>query len=108
MYQGKRIHKELAFEEPIKALDQDMGVGAPVRYELISGNDRRLFYLNPINGTLFLEKEIDLDSETSLPGKTYIFGPNEAFLFFLRLKETCLFSFWFQETHLCCKSKRLK
>ncbi|XP_037975546.2 cadherin-89D isoform X2 [Plutella xylostella] len=69
---GKRIHKELAFEEPIKALDQDMGVGAPVRYELISGNDRRLFYLNPINGTLFLEKEIDLDSETSLPGNTFM------------------------------------
>ncbi|XP_073952971.1 cadherin-89D-like [Choristoneura fumiferana] len=69
---GKRIHKELIFESPIRAYDQDFGVGAAVRYDLISGNDRRLFALNIFNGTLFLEKEVDLDAETGLSGNTFV------------------------------------
>lgn len=66
---GKRIHKELIFPEPIRALDQDRGARAAVRYELVAGDSRRLFALDPRNGTLFLEKEIDLDSELGLPGE---------------------------------------
>lgn len=66
--QGKRIHKELIFDSPIRAFDQDFGVGAAVRYDLISGNDQRLFALNVFNGTLFLEKEIDLDAQIGLSG----------------------------------------
>nr|XP_034828894.1 cadherin-89D [Maniola hyperantus] len=69
---GKRIHKELSFEQPIRAFDQDAGVAAPVRYELISGNDRRLFLLSALNGSLFLEKEVDLDAEPPLPGNTFV------------------------------------
>lgn len=42
---------------------------SPLRYELVSGNERKLFQLDPFNGTLFLEKEIDLDDESNLPGK---------------------------------------
>ncbi|XP_041968077.1 cadherin-89D isoform X2 [Aricia agestis] len=69
---GKRIHQELIFEQPIRAFDQDAGVAAPVRYELISGNERRLFLLSALNASLFLEKEIDLDAEPTLPGNSYV------------------------------------
>ncbi|KAG6460578.1 hypothetical protein O3G_MSEX012073 [Manduca sexta] len=69
---GKRIHRELLFPEPIRAFDQDIGVQAAVRYELLSGNERRLFALDSHNGSLFLEKEIDLEAETGLPGNTFV------------------------------------
>ncbi|XP_063390522.1 cadherin-89D isoform X2 [Cydia fagiglandana] len=68
----KRIHRELIFDDPIRAFDQDLGVKAPVRYDLVSGNERKLFSLNIINGTLFLDKEIDLDAETGLSGNTFV------------------------------------
>ncbi|XP_045496729.1 cadherin-89D isoform X1 [Colias croceus] len=69
---NKRIHRELSFPQPIRAFDQDSGLAAPVRYELVSGNDRRLFSLSPLNGSLFLDREIDLDNESGLPGNTFI------------------------------------
>ncbi|KAL4702872.1 hypothetical protein ACJJTC_003995 [Scirpophaga incertulas] len=69
---GKRIHKELVFSEPIHAYDQDQGLATALRYELISGNDRKLFSLNQYNGSLFLEKEIDLDTEVGLPANTFV------------------------------------
>lgn len=69
---GKKIHRELIFPAPIKAFDQDLGVNAELKYELVSGNDRKLFFLNPQNGSLYLEKEIDLDAETNLPGNTFV------------------------------------
>ncbi|CAH0674179.1 unnamed protein product [Spodoptera exigua] len=69
---GKRIHKELLFPEPIKAFDQDLGVNAALKYELVAGNDRKLFSLDSRNGTLFLDKEIDLDAESNLPGNTFV------------------------------------
>lgn len=69
---GKRIHKEILFPEPIHAIDQDLGVGATLRYELISGNDRKLFSLDSVNGSLFLEKELDLDAEHNLQANTFV------------------------------------
>ncbi|XP_047517849.1 cadherin-89D [Pieris napi] len=69
---GKRIHQELSFNQAIRAFDQDTGVAAPVRYELVSGNERRLFTLSPLNGSLFLDREIDLDAETAPPGNTFM------------------------------------
>ncbi|CAB3227459.1 unnamed protein product [Arctia plantaginis] len=69
---GKIIHKELLFPTSIKAFDQDLGVNATLKYELVSGNERKLFFLNPQNGTLYLEKEIDLDAETGLSGNTFV------------------------------------
>lgn len=69
---GKKIHKELVFEEAIKAADGDVGVAAAVRYDLVSGNDRMMFSLDSINGSLFLEKEVDLEREHGLPGNTFI------------------------------------
>ncbi|KAJ8719256.1 hypothetical protein PYW07_016812 [Mythimna separata] len=69
---GKTIHKELLFPEPIKAFDQDLGVNAALRYELVAGNERKLFSLDPRNCTLYLEKEIDLDAEANLPGNTFV------------------------------------
>lgn len=44
----------------------------PIRYDIVAGNDRKLFSLNSHNGTLFLENEIDLDRETRLPGNTFV------------------------------------
>ncbi|GBP73817.1 Cadherin-89D [Eumeta japonica] len=69
---GKKVHRELTFSEPIHAFDQDAGLNTPLQYEIVAGNERKLFSLNKINGSLFLEKEIDLDIETSLPGNTFM------------------------------------
>lgn len=49
-----------------------MAIDAPIKYEILAGNDRQLFYLDHVNGSLFLEREIDLDSERSLPGNTFV------------------------------------
>ncbi|KAM3959946.1 LOW QUALITY PROTEIN: cadherin 89D [Aphomia sociella] len=69
---GKRIHQELIFQESIKAFDQDEGLNAALRFELVAGNERKLFSLDPLNGTLYLEKEIDLDAEIGLPANTFV------------------------------------
>ncbi|XP_015602110.1 cadherin-89D isoform X2 [Cephus cinctus] len=65
------IHVELNFTPPIYAEDQDRDLDVDIRYDIISGNEKGLFYLNPQNGSLFLEQAIDLDSERNLPGNTY-------------------------------------
>uniref|UniRef100_A0A1B6ECX7 Cadherin domain-containing protein n=4 Tax=Clastoptera arizonana TaxID=38151 RepID=A0A1B6ECX7_9HEMI len=65
---GKRIHQELLFNPPIQALDQDKMINASLQYDLISGNERHLFSINQQNGSLFLERELDLDT---LPGNTF-------------------------------------
>lgn len=52
-----------------------------LRYELISGNERKLFSLDPFNGTLYLEKEIDLDAESGLSGTYAYFGTSLVVLF---------------------------
>ncbi|XP_073992691.1 cadherin 89D isoform X2 [Rhodnius prolixus] len=65
---GKSVHKELNFSPKIKAYDQDLAINTSVRYDIITGNERHLFYLDPKNGTLFLEREVDLDS---LPGNLF-------------------------------------
>lgn len=49
-----------------------MAIDAQIRYDIIAGNDRGLFALDSMNGTLFLEREIDLDQERSLPGNTFV------------------------------------
>ncbi|XP_046673716.1 cadherin-89D isoform X2 [Homalodisca vitripennis] len=65
---GKRIHQALKFNPPIHAYDQDRLINSTVRYDLIAGNERHLFSIDQNNGTLFLERELDLDS---LPGNTF-------------------------------------
>lgn len=57
---------------PIFAFDQDLALNAVIRYDIIAGNDRRLFSLDHKNGTLYLEREIDLDAERALPGNTFV------------------------------------
>ncbi|KAK3923914.1 Cadherin-89D [Frankliniella fusca] len=69
--QGEKVHRELVFRPPIEALDQDVAIDAAVRYDIIAGNERRLFRLDPRNGSLFLERELDLDAERTLPGNTF-------------------------------------
>ncbi|KAJ8919176.1 hypothetical protein NQ315_012162 [Exocentrus adspersus] len=69
---GMRIHQRLKFNPPIHAFDQDLAIDAPIRYDIIAGNERHLFSLDHVNGSLFLEKEIDLDAERSLPGNTFV------------------------------------
>lgn len=70
--QGRRIHQELRFKPAIRAYDADLAINAPVRYDIIAGNERQLFSLNPQNATLFLEREIDLDRESNIPGNTFV------------------------------------
>ncbi|GLH03452.1 Cadherin-89D [Gryllus bimaculatus] len=69
---GERIHQELKFNPPILAFDQDLALDVPVRYDIIAGNERHLFTLDAQNGSLFLEREIDLDKEKNLPGNTFV------------------------------------
>ena len=71
-WQGSRIHQELRFNPPIAAYDQDRAIDAPLRYDIVTGNERRLFRLDTRNASLFLERELDLDTETALPGNTFI------------------------------------
>ena len=69
--QNRAIHKEIDFATPIRAIDQDRDIDAPMRYDIISGNERGLFHLDPRNGSLFLERAIDLDAERNLPRNTF-------------------------------------
>ncbi|PSN37469.1 Cadherin-89D [Blattella germanica] len=69
---GKNIHQVLRFKDPIFAFDQDLAIDTPVHYDIISGNDRHLFAVDGRNGTLYLEQELDLDREKSLPGNTFV------------------------------------
>lgn len=52
------------------AFDQD-SLNATLIYDIISGNERKLFRVNANNGVIFLQKEIDLEEE-SLPGNTFV------------------------------------
>ncbi|XP_026669009.1 cadherin-89D isoform X2 [Ceratina calcarata] len=59
------------FTTPIQATDSDRDINVPVRYDIISGNERGFFHLDPKNGTLFLKRPIDLDAERNLPSNTF-------------------------------------
>lgn len=50
-------------DEPIHAEDQDRGINTPVKYSIVSGNERGFFQIDSTNGSLFLKRGIDLDSE---------------------------------------------
>ncbi|XP_076254284.1 cadherin 89D [Rhynchophorus ferrugineus] len=69
---GMKIHEPLTFVPPIFAFDQDFAISTPIRYDIIAGNERELFFLDHDNGTLFLEREIDLEAERSLPANTFV------------------------------------
>ncbi|CAG9765181.1 unnamed protein product [Ceutorhynchus assimilis] len=69
---GAKIHELLSFQPPIYAFDQDFAIDTAIRYDIIAGNERHLFYLDHVNGSLFLEREIDLDGERALPGNTFV------------------------------------
>lgn len=51
------------------AFDQD-SLNETLVYGIVAGNERQLFWISPETGVLFLQKEIDLDSE-SLPDNTF-------------------------------------
>ncbi|XP_018054160.1 PREDICTED: cadherin-89D [Atta colombica] len=65
------IFTEINFTNPIHAADRDRDINVPVRYDIISGNERGFFHLDPKNGSLFLKRAIDLDAERSLPGNIF-------------------------------------
>ncbi|EDW67860.2 uncharacterized protein Dvir_GJ22851 [Drosophila virilis] len=67
---GMPIRIPLYFAPPIMAFDQD-SLNATLVYDIISGNERQLFRVNPHNGVMYLQKEIDLEEE-SLPGNTFV------------------------------------
>lgn len=52
------------------AYDQD-SINTTLIYDIISGNDRKMFWVNPNTGVIYLMKEIDLEEE-SLPGNTFV------------------------------------
>lgn len=70
-YQDRPIHLELNFTAPIQAWDQDRDINAVIRYGITSGNERGFFSMDPDNGSLFLERGIDLDAERNLPENTF-------------------------------------
>lgn len=70
LLQGVPIRIPLYFNPPIMAFDQD-SLNASLVYDIISGNERKLFRVNPNNGIVYLQKEIDLEEE-SLPGNTFV------------------------------------
>ncbi|CAD6233777.1 GSCOCG00007273001-RA-CDS [Cotesia congregata] len=57
------IHKEISMDEPIHAEDQDRGINTPVKYSIVSGNERGFFQIDSTNGSLFFKRGIDLDTE---------------------------------------------
>ncbi|XP_029156895.1 cadherin-89D isoform X2 [Nylanderia fulva] len=65
------IFREINFTSPIHAVDRDRDINVPMRYDIISGNERSFFHLDPKNGSLFLKRAIDLDAERSLSGNTF-------------------------------------
>ncbi|CAK9808610.1 Cad89D [Anthophora quadrimaculata] len=65
------IFMQINFTTPIQATDCDRDINVPVRYDIISGNERGFFHLDPKNGTLFLKRPIDLDAERNLPSNTF-------------------------------------
>ncbi|XP_058813013.1 cadherin-89D isoform X2 [Topomyia yanbarensis] len=65
---GKPVHVPIYFDPPIAAFDQD-SLNATLIYSIVSGNERKLFWMSSETGTLFLQKEIDLEAE-SLPDNT--------------------------------------
>lgn len=67
---GKPTRIPLFFNPPIYAADQD-SLNATLIYDIISGNERKLFWVDPTSGAIFLDKEIDLEEE-SLPGNTFV------------------------------------
>lgn len=52
------------------AYDQD-SLNTTLIYDIISGNDRSIFSINPSTGVIYLTSEIDLEEET-LPGNTFV------------------------------------
>ncbi|XP_053681028.1 cadherin-89D [Anopheles nili] len=66
---GKPIHVPLYVEPPIMAFDQD-SLNETLVYGIVAGNERQLFWIEPDTGVLFMQKEIDLESE-SLPDNTF-------------------------------------
>ncbi|CAH1400249.1 unnamed protein product, partial [Nezara viridula] len=72
---GKRIHRLLPTEPPILAYDQDLAINSTLRYDILSGNEKEMFFLDPQNGSLFLEKEVDLES---LPDSVFVLQGNNA------------------------------
>ncbi len=59
----------MKIDPPIKAYDQD-SLNTTLVYNIISGNEKSNFWINPNNGLIFLKKEIDLEEE-HLPDNKY-------------------------------------
>ncbi|XP_058450690.1 cadherin-89D isoform X2 [Malaya genurostris] len=60
---GKPVHVPVYFDPPIAAFDQD-SLNATLIYSIVSGNERKLFWMSPETGMIFLQKEIDLETDT--------------------------------------------
>ncbi|XP_011302069.1 cadherin-89D [Fopius arisanus] len=66
-----RLHKEIYFTPSIHAKDQDASINAPLKYSIVSGNERNIFQMDSRNGSLFQIQPIDLESERTLSNNTF-------------------------------------
>ncbi|XP_044003046.1 cadherin-89D isoform X2 [Aphidius gifuensis] len=64
------IHTEIHFDNPISAKDQDTSINTPIKYTIMTGNERGLFKINSQNGSLYLQRPIDIDNE-KIPNNTF-------------------------------------
>lgn len=55
------MREKVRVEPPIAAFDQDTGINARLRYNIILGNEAGFFEMNAQTGELFLVREIDLE-----------------------------------------------
>lgn len=59
--QGKRIRERVRVEPAVHAYDQDTGINARLRYNIVLGNEDGFFEMNAQTGELFLVRDIDLE-----------------------------------------------
>ncbi|CAB3364238.1 Hypothetical predicted protein [Cloeon dipterum] len=62
---GAVMHQEVILSPPIYAEDQDEAINATVRYTIVAGNTQDIFWIDPINGSLFVIRAIDREALTS-------------------------------------------
>jgi len=59
---GLRIREKVVVQPSIHAYDQDTGINARLRYNIILGNENGFFEMNEQTAELYLVKEIDLEA----------------------------------------------
>ncbi|KAG1665576.1 Protocadherin Fat 4 [Nymphon striatum] len=56
---GQSFAEKLTLTPAIRAIDQDIGINATVRYTIVGGNQQKFFAMDANDGSLYVTKEID-------------------------------------------------